>query len=501
MRCNPAYRFLRNTCSVLPSRLGQSVRRRWLAPHEARCAECRRHRTAEERLDHMLGAALREAAVEDLPVEAPLPAVSGPRPLVRPIRGAVVVGLGLAAAAALVLWLQQPPADLWTNAPDPVPVELTRAHPEPEQAAAEGGTVSLVLKLPGVTLRKGDRAGISIIGVSARSVSPYTGECTLAASASGALPSLSVPRGKASIRVHLFPGNGSTTQGFSSFADLGKQRNEVTPASHFAALTEDAAGRELSICGQMEPFMNPACAALINDQSLEWLRTTALAAPDAHVMAACLKEGASLNFFDDLLVASGRTNLFHQTFDDYPAGETRPSLLRPVWTGRDGYVTHSLHAPGSGPASWVNMAHPRSNREDGFLLERRDLTPGQTLILGVSLMVTDVGKGVMVGLVRPYGKGRQAEPATIRFQDGFVRAGDKSLATFTAGNWYRLRVECSLLRDTMNVFLDDRLIRPDVKFTRSAEYGTDFTAFAISGVYFADPHGRDAPPASSPVPP
>jgi hypothetical protein len=252
----------------------------------------------------------------------------------------------------------------------------------------------------------------------------------------------------------------------------------------------------------LNPVMTQECASDIAQADFGWLTQIAASAATDAVMRECVLDGNSLNFFDDIKLYNDSTVFVDESFDSYAdldklqvEGGTVSSLEN-LWSGKAGYVTHFTHAPNSGPACWVSRAYPGSNRQDGV-----DITPaqaGSNLTFEARILVTDVQKGVTIGLARPYG-GFQEEMAFVVFRDGkvFVCSGEQGststppssftgLAAFEALRWYALKARCDLNAHTMDMWLDGAQIGDNEPMLRSPTNLYNFTTFGFAGTYFAN---------------
>jgi anti-sigma factor RsiW len=215
---------------------------------------------------------------------------------------------------------------------------------------------------------------------------------------------------------------------------------------------------------------------------------------------------ASINFFDDVKVYAGRKVFADEDFDSYPEGRRSVAGFRPVWWGKDGYVTRATHAPRSGPGCWASESYPNWSRQDAISIDPADVPRGAKLTFEASLCVPDPGKGVRVGLTQPIaseqGRGEpyvsQRTIAVFVLRDGELllhRAPEvgapqepashsgEPLLSYEPDVWHRLKVECDVQKSTMDICLDGRWVRGR-KMT--APLGRGVVQFSIGGAYFAE---------------
>ncbi|HEV2472373.1 MAG TPA: hypothetical protein VGS41_06905, partial [Chthonomonadales bacterium] len=162
--------------------------------------------------------------------------------------------------------------------------------------------------------------------------------------------------------------------------------------------------------------------------------------------------------------------------------------LREYWSGKAAYVTHALHAPGSGPGCWANEAYPNWNRQDVIEISPDDVPEGVPLTFEAYFYMTDARRGPIMGLSRPFehdGEKHQYHIALVQVRPlGISAGGILRPAPVHACRWHQLRVDCDLDRQSMRITLDHCPVLPDGPMADPATPSRTFTHFVISGSNF-----------------
>ncbi len=206
----------------------------------------------------------------------------------------------------------------------------------------------------------------------------------------------------------------------------------------------------------------------------------------------------SLVFFDDVKVYAGDKMFLDETFDDYPVGayilKTKGLRgLSELWSGKAAYVTHDLHAPGSGPGCWANEAFPNWNRQDVIEITPDEVPPGVPLTYEAAVYMTDLRMGATIGFSRPYvrvdGQHHQLHYALMRLTPQGISVSDHLIeAPLKPFQWHRIRVGCDLDTGTIGIVFDGRSLASGLPF-KVHRQDLPFTHFVIGGSNFRDVEG------------
>jgi len=325
------------------------------------------------------------------------------------------------------------------------------------------------VRLEGVHVEPGDAVGVEVVGAQAAGQRPYIRTGSAQVGSGGRIQVAGPASGSARLTVV------TRDRRTGRFRVLGREM----PASP---------GSEEIPVGSVEQ----------NSWGHDRLQQVAEVCSDPPALQAALRKLRSLNFFDDVKVYAGDKVFLDESFDDYPDGTTELRTkglrgLKEFWSGKAAYVTHALHAPGSGPGCWANEAYPNWNRQEVIEITPEDVPSGVPLTFEAAVYMTDVRKGATLGLTHPYqddGIDKQYHiaylvlmPTTLLF-GGWP--GVEVAIAFEPLRWYRIRANCYLDRHQMDVYLDGQLIAQGYPMGCCEGIGYKFSHFAISGTNFLE---------------
>jgi anti-sigma factor RsiW len=435
-------------------RLG-AVDRDIVTSHLALCPACR---SEAEDLRTARADLARSAAREFVPVARPRRSALWRRPAPR-----YAFGLGAAATIAILAWLV-------------TPLAIRGIHQQAKRAQLAIVSVTVA----GTELQEGDRVDLEVTGFASRSRQRFRTTRSFLVSRREPGLLLTVEPGVVFIAADVWQGVARRPYRYGAFGGLGPGRNQVqvVPIDRNVSLQD------------LARMMRKARSRADLDR---WLGA----------------DQASRNYFDDVKVYAGGKVFLDESFDRYRDGTRAIPTMKPLWGGKDGYVTHALHAPGSAPGCWANEAYPGWNREDIIEIRPEDVPPGEKLTFEASIFITDPRKGVCIGLTHPdvvttstherYHV--QYSIALLVLRDDKVTvdqtvnggatapiaASEPGLFRFDARAWHHIQAVYDPARRTLDVCFDGRWKR-NVKMPKPEpeEWKNRFTAFAISGTYFAN---------------